>query len=64
MAFGYDANWLSYWLIVTLLFKTFPDVAAGFASYPISARSKFFKEKGKLKIGEGEQEGRGRLYTG
>ena len=36
-----------YWLIVTLLFKTFPDVAAGFASYPISARSKFFKEKGK-----------------
>ena len=28
-------------------FKTFPDVAAGFASYPISARTKFFKDKGK-----------------
>ena len=36
-----------YWLIVTLRFNAFPDVVAGFASYPISARTKFSKEKGK-----------------
>lgn len=45
-----------YWLIVTLRFKSFPDLVAGFSSNPISARTKFFTKKvppTQKTIGEG-----------